>query len=415
MDCFTPKLLPLSDALYNIKKTIKPRQSTELVSINAALDRILSEPLYSHINVPGYDNAAMDGYAFCCDSVDTHTSLTLVGHSLAGHPFSGAINTGECVRIMTGAVIPAGADTVIMQENTSSNHEHITLLQTPTRGENIRHAGDDIAINALVFEQGRRITPIDIGLLASLGISHINVFTRLKIAVISTGDELKALGQPLLAGEIYDSNRPALIALLSRLAVEVIDMGCVGDNVSALTEAFNSAIEQADAVIASGGVSVGDADYTKDVLQTRGQIHFWKVAIKPGKPFAFGLLQHTQNSTKPCWFFGLPGNPVSSVITYHQLVVPALRYLAGENNADSPSFMLPTKSALKKQPGRVDFQRGNVTESNGETCVTSTGNQSSGALSSMAKANSYIVLEQEQGAVQAGDKVKVILFDRFIQ
>ena len=413
--CAQSDLLPLDDAITRIRCAITPITSTEVVPLNEALDRILSEPIYSTINVPNHHNSAMDGYAFSCKDTNTNTPLKIIGHSLAGHPFNGVVNSGECVRIMTGAVIPEGTDTVVMQENTNSHQKNISLLLTPKQGDNIRKAGSDIAINSLVFDQGKRITPIDIGLLASLGINRINVFTRLTIAVLSTGDELKALDQPLGVGEIYDSNRPTLIALLSRLGVKIIDLGCVGDNPDVITTAFKQAMTQADAVISSGGVSVGDADYTKDVLQQLGHINFWKVAIKPGKPFAFGELKDIATQHKYCWFFGLPGNPVSSVITYHQLVVPALRHLAGEVFDKTPSINLPTKSAIKKQPGRKDFQRGKLTEHGNQSSVVSTGNQSSGILSSMAQANCYIVLEQEQGDIAAGEDVQVTLFDRFIQ
>jgi molybdopterin molybdotransferase len=296
-------------------------------------------------------------------------------------------------------------------------------------GENIRRAGEDIAIHSLVFEQGKRIGPVDIGLLASLGFAKVTVFKRLKVAVLSTGDELKPLTESLQAGDIYDSNRPTLIALLSRLAVDVIDIGCIADDPAKISAAFETAIAQADVVISSGGVSVGDADYTKEVLEKIGTIHFWKVAMKPGKPFAFGVLHkknsphenshnnnsHNNNShNNKVWFFGLPGNPVSAVVTYHQLVLPALRYLAGEKCEAPPVLCITTQSDLKKQPGRTDYQRGKLNRHNDETQVTTTGSQSSGVLSSLAQADCYIVLEQERGAVKAGEKVNVVLFDKFL-
>jgi molybdopterin molybdotransferase len=387
----------------------------------AALDHVLAESIYSSINVPGHDNSAMDGYAFCYADTATNTPLRLIGHSLAGHPFKGDLNTGECVRIMTGAVVPVGADTVVMQENVNATGDSIYINKLPTLGDNIRRAGEDIAINSLVFEKGKRITPVDIGLLASLGVAELTVFKRIKVAVFSTGDELKPLTQTLQAGdnlqvgEVYDSNRPTLIALLSRLAVDVIDLGCIADDPEKITAAFESAIAQADVVISSGGVSVGDADYTKDVLEKLGKINFWKVAMKPGKPFAFGVLNKKNAPDNKGWFFGLPGNPVSSVVTYHQLVVPALRYLAGEIFESAPVLSIATQSPLKKQPGRADYQRGKLITEDGENKVTTTGNQSSGVLSSLAQANCYLVLEQERGAIAAGEKVNVVLFDKFLQ
>ena len=421
--CSQPGLLPVNQAIALMLEAITPIVEMETVALAAALDRVLAEPIYSGINVPGHDNSAMDGYAFCYADAASNVPLHLIGNSLAGHPFNGSIKSGECVRIMTGAVVPVGTDTVVMQENVNATGNQIQINKLPMLGENIRRAGEDIAINSLVFEPGKRISPIDIGLLASLGVAELKVFKRIKVAVLSTGDELKPLTQKLQAGDIYDSNRPTLIALLSRLAVEVIDIGCIADDPEKISAAFESAIAQADVVISSGGVSVGDADYTKPVLEKLGSINFWKVAMKPGKPFAFGLLHkktsgegHKKNSvTQKGWFFGLPGNPVSSVVTYHQLVVPALRYLAGEIFEDAPALNIATQSPLKKQPGRADYQRGKLITEDGENKVTTTGNQSSGVLSSLAQANCYVVLEQERGAVATGEKVNVVLFDKFLQ
>ena len=413
--CSQPGLLPVNQAIARMLEAITPIADVEAVALAAALDRVLAESIYSGINIPGHDNSAMDGYAFCYADTASNSPLRVIGHSLAGHPFKGAIKTGECVRIMTGAVVPGGTDTVVMQENVSATDDQIQINKLPILGDNIRRAGEDIAIDSLVFGQGKRITPIDIGLLASLGVAELKVFNKIKVAVFSTGDELKPLTEKLQVGEVYDSNRPTLIALLSRLAVEVIDIGCIADDSEKITAAFESAIAQADVVISSGGVSVGDADYTKPVLEKLGQINFWKIAMKPGKPFAFGVLRK-QNSTKQKgWFFGLPGNPVSSVVTYHQLVLPALRYLAGEVFEDAPVLSIATHSALKKQPGRADYQRGKLIAEDGENKVTTTGNQSSGVLSSLAQANCYLVLEQERGTVAEGEKVNVVLFDKFLQ
>ncbi len=420
MDCYAQlDLLPVDQAISLMRNAMSPVTATEKVCLANALDRILSEPIYSALNVPCHNNSAMDGYALRHHDINAEMTLKVIGQSLAGHPFKGTVSQGECVRIMTGAVIPEGADSVIMQENVSVNNNSIHINQTATLGENIRRAGEDIAIGSLVFEQGKRISPVDIGLLASLGIAEIGVFKRVKVAVLSTGDELKPLSEKLQAGDIYDSNRPTLIALLSRLAVDVIDIGCIADNPEKIAAAFTAAIAQADVVISSGGVSVGDADYTKDVLQTLGKINFWKVAMKPGKPFAFGVLNKThsksENTDAPKgWFFGLPGNPVSAVVTYHQLVVPALRYLAGEKFEVSPTFSVSTLTNLKKQRGRADYQRGHLSMHNGENQVVTTGNQSSGILSSVAQANCYILLEQERESVAAGEKVNVALFDRFL-
>ncbi|MFO1387730.1 gephyrin-like molybdotransferase Glp [Cellvibrio sp.] len=415
MDCCSqPGLLPVAQAIKLMRAAITPITATENLSLAKALDRILSEPIYSAINVPGHNNSAMDGFALRHQDLNSEAPLKLIGQSLAGHPFKGVVNQGECVRIMTGAVIPEGADTVVMQENVRAHDDIIHINQRPKPGENIRRAGEDIAINSLVFAQGKRISPVDIGLLASLGVAEIKVFQRVKVAVLSTGDELKPLTDKLQAGDIYDSNRPTLIALLSRLNLEVIDIGCVADDPEKITAAFTRAINVADVVISSGGVSVGDADYTKEVLETLGNINFWKVAMKPGKPFAFGVLQKPNAIANKGWFFGLPGNPVSAVVTYHQLVLPALRYLAGEEFDEQPLLNISIQSDLKKQPGRADYQRGRLTTQGGKNYAATTGNQSSGVLSSVAQANCYIVLEQERGSVKAGEKVNILMFDKFL-
>jgi len=415
--CSHPELLPVADAVARMQAVIAPTSTTEIVALQAALDRVLAASIYSAVNIPSHDNSAMDGYAFQQANANLDQPLTMVGAALAGHPFTGEIHENECVRVMTGAVLPAQTDTVIMQEQVSLNGDKIQLERIPQVGENIRRAGEDIAINSLVLEKGKRISPLDIGLLASLGVSHVEVFTRLRVAILSTGDELKSLGQPLQAGELYDSNRQTLLALLSRLNVTLIDCGLIADDPQKISAAFQSATAQADVIISSGGVSVGDADYTKSVLESLGQINFWKVAMKPGKPFAFGSLTSASFSSatkKTCWFFGLPGNPVSAVVTYHQLVLPALRHLAGEQIEPVLSLAITTKSNLKKQPGRADYQRGLLQKVDGENQVTSTGMQGSGILSSIAKANCYIFLEQERGHVKQGEKVTVIPFDKFL-
>ena len=410
--CSQPGLLPLAEAIAQMKAAISPTTATEVVKLQAALDRVVAEPIYSLVNIPSHDNSAMDGYAFARAQTDLTQPLKIMGTAFAGHPFIGAIAPGECVRIMTGAVVPEGTDTVVMQEQVTVIEDAIQLSRIPELGENIRRAGEDIAIHSLVIEKGKRISPIDIGLLASLGVSGLRVYKSIRVAVLSTGDELKPLGEPLNPGELYDSNRQTLLALLSRLDVKVIDCGLVADDPEKIGAAFESAIAEADVVISSGGVSVGDADYTKSVLASLGNINFWKVAMKPGKPFAFGSFKKEAGA---CYFFGLPGNPVSAVVTYHQLVLPALRHLSGENISETLSINLATATPFKKQPGRADYQRGVLENIDGHLKISSTGNQSSGVLSSIARANAYIVLEQERGAVTKGETVTVVPFDKYLQ
>lgn len=308
---------------------------------------------------------------------------------------------------MTGALIPAGADCVVMQENTQAQGETITPTQSARPGENIRKRGEDITEGDQVLSKGKRLGPVDIGLLASLGIHQVSVYRRLRVAVLSTGDELTPPGQALPAGNIYDSNRYAIIAVLQRLAVEVLDIGLIPDQPDAIRSALTQAAEQADAVISSGGVSVGDADFVKDILAELGQIGFWKVAIKPGKPFAFGSLGQAR-------FFGLPGNPVSALVTLHQLALPILQHMAGEVSESPLTLNVKATSVFKKRPGRTDYQRARLSDINGENQVASDRAQGSGILTSFTHANCYVVLEQERGKVEEGETVRVLPFDRFL-
>ena len=408
--CSAPGLISLEQALDSLLNTVKPVAETELVALEESLDRIIAKDIISPINVPSHNNSAMDGYALRLADLQHSDALPLGGRSFAGHPFSGTIPANHCIRIMTGASIPEGADCVIMQEHTEVSGDTVHFVKKPANtGSNIRKAGEDIAEGDKVFNSGNKIKPQDIGLLASLGVAQVPVFRRLKVAIFSTGDELKLPGETLEHGDIYDSNRFVVKAMLSRMNIDVLDFGKIPDDMDQLRKTFLEADQAADAVVTSGGVSVGEADYTKDILDELGKTDFWKLAIKPGKPFAFGLLSNS-------YFFGLPGNPVSATVTFQQLAAPALRHMMNQPLPERTELPLKVQSDLHKRPGRRDFQRGVlVTNDNGELEVTATGNQGSGILSSMSMANCYMVIPEESGNVQADDTVKVQLFDELLK
>jgi len=406
--CSQPGLLPFEQALSNMLAAITPIEDIEQVNVEDAYNYVLAQDILSPLNVPGHDNSAMDGYAFSLKSLVNNKTLTLVGRSMAGAPFQGTCGLGQCVRIMTGAKMPADCDTVEMQENCQVDGENITFLEEKKFGAHVRNAGEDIKEGQAVYSKGHRLSAIDVGVLASLGIKRVSVYRKLKVALIATGDELKKPGQTLTDGDIFESNSYVLAGMLNKLHVEVIDFGIIEDSFAAIKHAFEQADEQADAVISSGGVSVGDADYTKMVLDELGEIGFWKIAMKPGKPFAFGTLPNSI-------FFGLPGNPVSAMVTFHQMAIPGLLKLQHANDIKRAHVQVKTTTDLKKSPGRMDFQRGVLSINDvGESVVTSTGSQGSGILSSLAKANCFIVLPSCQGKVNAGETVTVQLFDQFL-
>jgi len=407
--CSAPGLLPFEQAMTKMLAQITPVTDSEIITIEMALNRVLADDVVSPVNVPPHNNSAMDGYAFAATSLQQSKTLILAGRSMAGSPFSGECQAGQCIRIMTGAKMPAGCDSVEMQENCQVDGEQITFAQEKQLGSHVRNAGEDIKIDQPVFSKGQRLTAIDIGMFASLGIAYVKVNRKLKVALISTGDELKSPGEMLTEGDIFESNAHFLAGLLTKLNIETIDFGIIKDDKAAIENAFKQADELADAVISSGGVSVGDADYTKEVLDDLGEIGFWKIAMKPGKPFAFGKLPNSI-------FFGLPGNPVSALVTAHQLALPALVKMQNSQPIKRVIINVKTASDLKKSSGRMDFQRGVLTVNDqGETIVNSTGSQGSGILSSIAKANCYIVLEACRGKVTAGEMVKVELFDQYLQ
>lgn len=409
--CDAPGLMPLDVALEKLHSSVECVARVESVTLENALDRILAEDVVSSIMVPGYDNSAMDGYALRAEDLANSNNLKQVGKSFAGAPYLGDVAVGDCVRIMTGAEMPMGLDTVVMQENTSADGNNISFHSSPRKGDNVRLAGNDISTGDTLLKAGRRLSPTDIGLLASLGLARVKVRTPIKVGLFSSGDELRLPGQTLERGCLYDSNRFVIAAILKRLGCDVLNLGIIKDDPAALKQAFEKACDECDAVISSGGVSVGEADYTKDILDELGEINFWKLAIKPGKPFAFGKISHQGRETV---FFGLPGNPVSATVTFHQLALPCLQIMNGEVRPEPLTLSLPVDKGLKKRPGRTDFQRGKLELTAQGLTANSSGVQSSGMLTSMSNSDCYIILENERASVNSGEFVTVQPYDRWI-
>jgi molybdopterin molybdotransferase len=404
LDGYDPDALRVDKACEAIRSCLSPITQTERVSVRDALGRVLAEDIVPQINVPAHDNSAMDGYAVRFSDLEKSTSLKEIGTALAGKPYAGKLGAGECVRIMTGAVMPAGADTVVIQELVKKEGDRITIPPGQKKAQNVRYAGEDLKIGTPVLRAGRLLTPADMGLIASLGIGEAKVKRKLRVAFFATGDELASIGKPLKEGEIYDSNRYTLHGMLSRLGVELIDMGVVRDAPDLLERAFRQASEKADAVITTGGVSVGEADFVRQLMNRLGEVLFWKIAMRPGRPMAFGKIGNA-------FLFGLPGNPVAVMVTFYQFVRDALVFMSGRDAAPLPLLKVPCAENLRKVPGRTEYQRGMLFQDQAGWKVRITGQQGSGVLRSMSEANCFIVLEHERGAVKAGEPVSVQLFE----
>jgi molybdopterin molybdotransferase len=404
LDEYDPSSKTVDQALESIGALSAPVRGTERVGLRDALDRVLARDVHAAMDVPPERNSAMDGYAFSSRDLnaDVETALRLIGQSLAGHPYKGTLGAGECVRIMTGAVVPEEADSVVMQERVRVAEGMVTLPAGTGAGENVRLPGQDVRRGDVLLAAGRQLNAADIGLLASQGIAEVDVHRRPVVTFFSTGDELRGIGEPLGPGQIYDSNRHTLHALLRRLDVEIRDMGVIADEPEAILQAFRDAMATADMVITTGGVSVGDADYVKQTLETLGRIDFWKIAMKPGRPLAFGRLGDAL-------FFGLPGNPVSTMATFILFVRPALQRLMGMEPRTPFTLRARCLNRLRKTPGRTDYQRGILSrDASGELVVGTTGLQGSHVLSSMSRANAFIVIPLEQGDVEEGAEVEVL-------
>jgi len=415
MDDYDPNALPVERAREVIRSFLSPVTANERIAVRAALGRVLGEDIVSATNVPAHDNSAMDGWAVRFADLDANapTRLAIAGSAFAGHGFAGKIGPGECVRVMTGAVMPEGADTVVIQEDVRTDGDVAIVPRGQKQGQHRRLAGEDLGAGRVVLKSGQPVRPAELGLIASLGVGEIAVRRRLRVAFFSTGDELASIGQPLAAGQVYDSNRYTLYGMLTRLGVEVLDMGVVRDDPASLEAALRTAAASADAVITSGGVSVGEADFTREILGKLGEVVFWKIAMRPGRPMAFGRIAQDGHAAH---FFGLPGNPVAVMVTFYGFVRDALLALAGRTDDFAPPlFRVPSETALRKKPGRTEFQRGLLTrDASGEWRVRITGQQGSGVLRSMSEANCFIVLEHERGDVRAGDLVPVQPFEGLV-
>ena len=413
---FDPQALSVDKAQEFIQHLVQalPPVAAEELPLMQALGRIVAEDIISPIHVPAHDNSAMDGFAFDGKQLGlAPLKLRVVGTALAGKAWQGNVKTGECVKIMTGAVMPAGLDTVIAQElatvHTSGDE---TIVEIPAgilqTGDNRRKAGEDLQRGLPALRVGSALSPAALGLVASLGMAKVKVNRQLRVAYFSTGDEVLSLGDAMREGAVYDSNRFTVFGLLTRMGCQVVDMGVVRDDPVLLEQAFSKASENADVIITSGGVSVGEADFTKAMMKKLGDVAFWKIAMRPGRPMAVGRLGK-------CILFGLPGNPVAVMVTFLAFVKPALLHLMGGTASTTPYLRAKSAVALRKKPGRTEYQRGFVrTLSDGTLQVEAAGNQGSGVLRSMVEANGLIVLHHHQSSVAAGEEVDVMMFEGVI-
>ena len=407
LDGYDPDALHVDKAREAIRACLAPVTETERVPLRAALGRVLAEDIVPEINVPANDNSAMDGYAVRSADLRAEGEVVLreIGTALAGRPFKGHVAPGECVRVMTGAVLPPGADTVVIQEVVRADGGRVAIPPGQKRAQNVRCAGEDLKAGEAVLQPGTAVRAAELGLIASLGLGEVSVRRRLRVAFFATGDELASIGAPLGEGEVYDSNRYTLHGMLARMGAETNDLGVVRDDPALLEAAFRKAAASADVIITTGGVSVGEADFVRPLTAKLGEVLFWKIAMRPGRPMAFGRIGNAV-------LFGLPGNPVAVMVTFYQFVRDALLRLSGRSDDCALPLLKATAAApLRKVPGRTEYQRGVLFRDAGEWQVRATGQQGSGVLRSMSQANCFIVLEHERGAVRAGERVSVQLFE----
>jgi len=405
---YDPNAMQIESAKKLISSFIKPIKETESIKLINSLNRVLAVNLVSPINVPNYDNSAMDGFGFSISSLKNTKKLKVKDTVLAGKPIKFSVKVGEAIQIMTGGKIPKGVDTVIPIELVKYTNNEITFIEMPKIGANIRKCGEDIKQKDIVLSKGTLLYPAELGLIASLGLSKIKVFKKLKVGFFSTGDEIVKAGAKIKSGQVYNSNHFTIYSMLNRLNIESIDLGLIPDSKIIIKNTLLKAVKQADVIITTGGVSVGEADYMKEVLKEVGQVLFWKLSIKPGRPMAYGKIDKTD-------FFGLPGNPVSAMVTFYQIVQGALKSRMGLKIDDAiPLLKVECVESIFKRAGRTEFQRGILFQSNGVWKVKTTGQQGSGILTSMSKANCFIVLSADRGAIKAGEIVDIQLMDSFI-
>ncbi len=419
VNCLTgydPDAMPVEQAKQVIRELVTPVDAVEIVDLHRALGRVLATDIISLINVPAHDNSAMDGYAIRSTDLlsNAPTILTIVGTALAGKVFSGTVQSGECVQIMTGAVMPSGCDTVVPQEfvQEAGTNRMTFPANTVRAGDNRRFKGEDLKVGTPALKKGMILGPAQLGLLASLGIAEVSVIRKLRVAIFSTGDELRHLGEKLNEGDVYDSNRYTLHGMLTRMGCNILDMGIVRDDPVSLQTAFANACENADVIITSGGVSVGAADHTKEVMASLGEVAFWKIGMRPGRPMAFGKIH---SGGKRAVLFGLPGNPVAVMVTFYFLVRDALLDMMGATPSPLPVIRVKAQSLIPKKSGRTEYQRGILVRApDGELQVQLTGSQGSGVLRSMSQANCMIILEPNRSNIESGEMVDIVLFEGLI-
>lgn len=432
---YDPQAMTASAVQDFLSRLVTPVQESVELPLLQALGRVLAADLISPLNVPPHDNSAMDGYAFAGAQLDKAAALELevIGTALAGKVWQGAVQAGQCVKIMTGAIMPPGLDTVVPQERVTlqpaRNASRIRIAAGVLRsGDNRRLCGEDLTQGQPALLKGELLAPAHIGLAASLGLKTLCCWRPLRVAYFSTGDEILSQGEAPREGAVYDSNRYTMLAMLSRLGCELIDMGVVRDDPALLELALTQAARQADVVITSGGVSTGEADHTRVMMKQLGDVAFWRIAMRPGRPMAAGRILSTKTASnalpagpasyekssnqEAAILFGLPGNPVAVMVTFLAFVRPALLQMMGATAHPAPLLRARSSEAIRKKPGRTEYQRGRVsTAADGTLQVKTTGSQGSGVLHSMAQANGLIVLQHAQGAVAVGDEVEVMMFD----